>query len=171
MTALPIVCKWDGESFTPVGRYAKEADAQFIIGKNYRMAEHQERSTATHNHEFAFIAEAWKSLPEKLSDQFASAEHLRKRCLIAAGFYNEIAVDAGSNAAAIRVAAGFRKQDEFAVCVIRGGVVAVRTAKSQSRRAMSAQEFQQSKSAVLDILSEMIGVKPDALERNAGRAA
>lgn len=135
------------------------------------MSEIQERSLATHNHGFAFIAEGWRNLPERLADEFPSPEALRKRCLIDAGFYNEMIVDAGTNAAAIRVAAAFRKQDEFAVCVIRGPIVAVRTAKSQSRRAMSPKEFQASKQAILEIIEAMIGTKPGALAENTGKAA
>ena len=154
---LPLVMKWDGEVMRPVGRYAKEADGQFVVGQNYRLAEYQDRSTATHNHEFAAIAEGWRNLPERLAEEFASPEHLRKRCLIDAGYFNEFVVDAGSNAAAIRVAAGFRQQDEYCVCVIRGPIVAVRTAKSQSKRAMGAKDFQASKQAVLEIVEAMIG--------------
>lgn len=171
MNAPPLACRWTGESFTPLGRSVKDADANFVIGQVYRLNEWTDRSDATHKHEFAWLREAWKQLPENISDQYPSPEHLRKRALIQAGYFHEMAVDAGSNAAAIRVAHGFMAHDEFCIAVVRGSVVAVRTAKSQSRRSMNEAEFQQSKTAIMEIISNLIGVTPEALEQNTGKAA
>ena len=47
----------------------------------------------------------------------------------------------------------------------------VRTAKSQSYRAMDREEFQASKSAILEIVAAMIEVTPATLKREAGTAA
>jgi hypothetical protein len=94
-----------------------------------------------------------------------TSEHLRKRALIQGGFYSEHLVDAGSNAAALRVAAFMRSVDPFAMVVVRGPFAIMRTASSQSRRAMGAADFQRSKTAVLEIVSDMIGVAPAQLER------
>ena len=80
-------------------------------------------------------------------------------------------VDAGSNAAALRVASAFRSIDDFALVIVRGPAVVRRTAKSQSRRAMDAKTFQLSKTALLDTVAAMIGVTTDALTSNALRAA
>lgn len=164
MTA-PITYQWDGEAMVPLARLAKRCDEQFVIGETYALVEHQERSGATHNHEFAWLKEAWLNLPENIAVDYPSTEHLRKRALIDAGFYHEMAVDAGSNAAAIRVARGFMKQDEFCLAVIEGPIVAVRTAKSQSRRAMSRQEFQASKTAIMEVIAGMLGASPADLQR------
>lgn len=171
MTTLPKVYEWEGDRMRPIGRSAKEADGEFVIGKRYRLAEIEERSEVSHSHQFAWLKSAWQNLPESIADQFPSPESLRKRALIDAGFYNEMAIDAGSNAAAIRVAAGFRSHDEFVVAVVRGPLVLVRTAKSQSRRAMDRDEFQASKSAIMEIIASLIGVDPAALERDSGEAA
>jgi hypothetical protein len=168
---LPFVCDWDGESFTPIGRSAKECDANFVIGMRYRLSQWQDRSQATHNHEFAFVAEAWRQLPEDLADEYPSAEHLRKRALIQAGYFDEMVIDAGSNAAALRVATALRAIDDFALVIVRGHFVVRRTAKSQSRRAMSPKDFQDSKSKIMEIVSALIGVSPDTLARNTNRAA
>lgn len=159
----------DDEVMVPLHR--TRAARHFVIGERYILAPFEERSMASHNHEFAWLADAWANLPEDVADQFPTPDHLRKRALIQAGYYHETIVDAGSNAAALRVAVGFRAQDEFAYVVVRGPMVAVRTAKSQSRRAMGAKEFQDSKQSILDVVAGMIGVTADQLVQEAGRAA
>lgn len=171
MTALPLTMRWEGDVMRPVGRYAAEADKQFVIGQNYRMTEWQERSTATHSHEFAWLAEAWRNLPESLSDQYPSPEHLRKRALIEAGYYDEQIIDAGTNAAALRVASAFRSREEFSLVIVRQAFVVIRTAKSQSRRAMDRKTFQDSKTAVMEIVAALIGVSPETLTRESGKDA
>lgn len=166
-----IICQWDGESFVPLPRSRKDADRHFVIGERYPLVEWKDRSWASHAHEFAWLHEAWKNLPEALAESYPSPEHLRKRALIDAGFFDEQIVDAGSNAAAIRVAAAFRSREEFSLVIVRGPLVVIRTAKSQSRRAMPKGEFQRSKDAILETVSALIGVAPGALVREARRAA
>lgn len=168
MTA-PIICEYDGEAFIPVRQ--RQADKDFVVGIRYPLVIHEDRSTKTHNHEFAWLRDAWMNLPEDLADIYPTAEHLRKRALIQAGFYDEQIVDAGSQAAALRVAAAFRSREEFSLVIVRGSLVILRTAKSQSRRAMTRKEFQESKTAIMDVIAAMIDVKPAQLEREAGRAA
>lgn len=157
---------WDGDAMIP--RAPRLADKAYTVGETYLLVPHEERTSATHNHEFAWLKDAWLNLPENLADQFPTQEHLRKKALIDAGFYNETIVDAGSNAAALRVASAFRQIDDFSLVIVRGVFVIRRTAKSQSRRSMNKQEFQASKTAILEIVSGMIGVKPSEL---AGQAA
>ena len=55
--------------------------------------------------------------------------------------------------------------DEFAIIEISGDVVNVYEPLSQSASAMGREEFQRSKEAVLEILSEMIRVKPGDLQK------
>lgn len=169
--ASPILFQWNGEAMIPHPRFRRECDASFVVGENYRLVEHNDRSSASHNHEFAFVAEAWAQLPEHLTEQFRTPEHLRKRALIDAGYFNQQEVDAGSHAAALRVANFIASMDEYSVVVVRGPIVIKRSPKSQSRRAMGKEEFQASKQAVLEIVSALIDVKPETLTRNAGRAA
>jgi hypothetical protein len=147
-----------------VPMHPRLAERQFARGETYTLVQHEERSTATHNHEFAFIAEAWRNLPDDLAELYPTAEHLRKRALIQAGYFDEMVVDAGTNAAALRVASAFRAMDDFAFVVVRGPLVVRRTAKSQSRRSMNKREFAESKSKILDIISDMLGVAPRDLE-------
>lgn len=171
MTSAPILYQWTGEAMAPVGRFRRECDASFVVGEKYRLAPYEDRSLSSHNHEFAFVAEAWKNLPEDIAAEYPTPEHLRKRALIAAGYYREQAVDAGSNAAAFRVARFVGLLEEYSVVVVQGPLVVIRTPKSQSRRAMDKRTFQASKQAILDILAEMIHVEPQALLQNAGAAA
>lgn len=162
MTAPPpLEFLWDGESMTPAK--PRLADRYYIVGERYNLVVEEERSQASHNHEFAWLAEAWRNLPENISDLYASPEHLRKRALIDAGYYNEEIVDTGSKVGALRVAAAFRKREEFSLVIVRGTLVVIRSPKSQSRRAMKKAEFEDSKAKILEIVSTMLGVAPDAL--------
>jgi hypothetical protein len=151
----PMIFDWDGEAMIP--RHPRRADQLFVIGQHYSLIEHEERSTATHNHEFAWLKEAWMNLPEALADLYPTPEHLRKRALVQAGFYDETIIDAGTNAAAIRVASAIRAREEFSLVIVRGPAVVIRTAKSQSRRNMKKDEFQASKTAIMEIIANMIG--------------
>lgn len=166
MTALyPLDFRWSGEAMLPLNPRA--ADRQYVIGEVYSLDHREDRSDATHKHEFAWLREAWANLPETLADLYPSPEHLRKRALIQAGYYDEEIIDVGSKAGALRVAASLRRIDDFAYVVVRGPLVVRRTAKSQSRRSMTKQEFQASKSALMDVIAAMIGVEPRALSREA----
>lgn len=170
MTA-PITFTWDGESMVPLQRFRLACDRQFAVHETYPLIVHEARSTNSHNHYFASVVEAWRNLPEDTAENFATSEHLRKWCLIRAGFRDERSIVCASKAEAQRMAAFIKPMDEFAVVVAREAVVTVYTAKSQSLRAMGKADFQASKQAVLDILAGMIGVKPAVLTHEAGRAA
>lgn len=168
---MPITFEWTGDAMVPLPRFAKLCDRQFVVHETYRLVVEDERSEASHRHEFAWLDDAWRNLPEDCAELYPTPTHLRKRALVEAGFYNETVVDAGSNAAALRVASAFRARDEFALVIVRGPLVVIRDAKSQSRRAMKRDEFQASKTAILEIVAAMIGVTPEELTRNAGGAA
>jgi hypothetical protein len=162
----PLPFRWTGEAMVPLIGFQKRADERFVIGERYTLVEHEERSVSSHNHEFAWLNEAWQSLPESLSAAYPTPEHLRKRALIQAGYYHETAIDAGTMAAAERVAAGVRALDEFAYVIVDRAIVLVRRAKSQARRAMDRKTFQESKTAIMEIVAGMIGVAPAELARS-----
>ena len=167
----PITFECTAGAMVPLKRFHNAYRDAYEPGKTYRLAEVQDRSWISHNHQFAWLKTAWLNLPEAIADLYPTPEHLRKRALIEAGFYNEDAVDCGSNAAALRVASYVRSKDDFALVIVRGVFVIVRTAKSQSRRAMKKQEFQASKTAIIEIIENMIGAERGSLEREAGKAA
>lgn len=166
----PLYFEWTDEGvMRPVA--PKAADRQYVIGEKYRLAVEEERSVNSHRHQFAEINEAWKQLPEGLAEQFPSPDHLRKRALIDAGFYNQEVIDCDTPEVAARVAAYAGRQDEYAVVTISDAFVIIRRAKSQSVRNMKKDEFQRSKTAVLEIISAMIGTTPGELAANAEAAA
>lgn len=169
--SAPMLWRWDGEAMVPANqRFAREADKAFTIGETYTLEEVCHRSMRSHRHYFATIADAWESLPERYAGEFVTPEHLRKRCLIEAGYRDERTIVASSKAEAIRLAAFIKPMDDFAVVSVSGPTVVVWTAKSQNTRAMDPQTFAQSKDAVLLILARMLEVSPDELRRQ-GQAA
>ena len=165
----PMAFAWDGEHMVP--RHRSRANRLYVVGENYWLAPWEERSQVTHDHQFAWLAEAWSQLPENLMDQYPTPLHLRKRALIYAGYYDETIIDAGTKAAALRVAAAVQAIDEFAYVIVRGPMVVRRVAKSQSRRNMDKRTFQDSKQKILEIVSDLIGVSPEQLQAEAGKAA
>lgn len=165
----PTMFTWTGDAMIP--RSQRFADRYFVVGETYPMVVHEERSQASHSHYFASIHEAWKNLPEDVAERFPTSDHLRKRALVEAGYYDEDIIDCGSNKVAPNIGAAIRKRDDFAIIFIRDQFVIVRTAKSQSMRAMGKKDFEASKAAVLEIVSNMIGVKPKQLAAETGKAA
>ena len=160
---IPLLFLWEGDCFKPIPRHAKECDARYVIGEHYALEEIQERSTKSHAQYFAALKEAWLNLPEKMATDFATVEHLRKFALIRCGFYDKRSVSAASRAEALRLAAFIRPMDEYAIVTVSASLVEVYTAKSQSYRTMPKQEFQDSKSKVLDYVASLIDVRPEEL--------
>lgn len=160
-----VTTRSGGVGFVPAPRFVEQARELFVDDATYWLSIEPERSDKTHNHEFAVIAEAWKTLPESIQADFPTAESLRKRALIECGYYTEERIDAGTQAAALRVAAYVRGKDQFAWVVTRGGVVVVRNAISQSRQAMGGPAFQESKTKILEWISDLIGVEVEQLSR------
>jgi len=121
----------------------------------WQMAEH--RSAKSHDHFFACVNEAWKSLPEELADDFPSPEHLRKWSLIKAGFCSETRIVCANNGEAMTLAAKAKAMDKYAVIAIDGKAVTIWTADSQRKDAMGRQQFQEAKDKALHIISQLIG--------------
>lgn len=131
----------------------------------------EHRSHASHGHFFASVQEAFNNLPEDIAGDFGDAEHLRKWCLIKAGYRDERTLACSSKAEALRLASFIRPMDGFAVVLVREATVTVYTARSQSLRAMGKDEFQKSKDSVFDVLAKLIGVDVAELSANAGQSA
>jgi len=151
--------------------FQRQADQLFTIGERYRLAPVEERSGASHRHFFAAINEVWANLPEQLAAHYPSAEHLRARALIEAGYCTIADYVCSTRAEAVRWAANLRAEaSEYALVVISETVVRVFKPKSQSVRAMGKEEFQASKDAVFTALAKMIGVTTAELQNHAEAA-
>lgn len=168
-SGAPLYFQWNGEAMVPLR--PKQADRQYTVGETYRLGVIEERSHNSHAHFFASLHEAYKNLPEAVSDRFPDEDHFRKHCLIDAGFYDERSFQCASRAEAVRLAAFLTPINSYARIVVHGSLVIERTAKSQSMRAMGKADFQRSKVAVLEIASALVGTSIATLEQNVGRAA
>lgn len=167
----PLLFRWSGEAFEPVNRtFAAICDKHFVVPEVYRLEVHEERSGLSHRHFFASINEAWKNLPDELALEYPTPDRLRKKSLIKAGYADETSIVCDSVAAARKVAAFIEGFDSDAVVLVRGNVVKRFTAQSQSARSMNKERFQASKTAVLNIVSSLIGVTPETLAANAPEA-
>lgn len=157
MTIPPIPYRWEGDVLRPLR--PRVADEHLTVGEVYTLVPHEERSQASHNHYFAAINERWQSLPDDLMAEYPTAEHLRKKMLIRAGYADERSIVCASKAEAQRVAAFIRPMDAYAIVDAREAVVRVYTAQSQSMKAMGKQSFQASKDAVLSAINDLLGIK------------
>lgn len=159
---------WNGEAMIPAK--PRLADEAFVVGQHYWLEEASERSWASHRQEFAFVREGWTNLPYALAAKFPTPEHLRKAALIATGWFNETILSADSVAAARKVAAYAKSEDEFAHIRISGRTVVVRKARSQRMRGpgrMNKADFQASKDDILHWIASLLGVEPGELTRAA----
>lgn len=167
----PLIYEWNGEAMVPLAHFRKAADQQFVVHEKYRLEQVQHRSMQSHSHFFAALNEAFNNLPEVHAGRWPTVDHLRKWCLVQAGYRTETTYVAHSKAEALRFSAFLRSLDDQAVITTEAGMVHYCVAKSQSLSAMSRKEFQESKDGVLEVLAKLIGVPSDELSRNAGRAA
>lgn len=164
MTPLPFT--WNGEAMEVRKGFQRQADAMFCVGETYRLAVVESRSEASHRHEFAWLREAWASLPFDLAMQHPTAEHLRKWALIQAGFCTVTDYACMFKTEAYRLAASLRQQtDEYAVVIVDDENRAVRVLKpeSQSVRAMGNERFKASKAAIMEVVSALIQVPTSVL--------
>lgn len=167
----PLMFQWDGEAMVPASRYwSRQADEHFVVGRRYRLVEEADRSEVSHRHEFAFLRTAWASLPDELLAQYPNSEILRKHALIAKGFCTMVQHACPTQAEAERLAAILRPINVYAVVIRRGNVVTIYHAVSQSKRAMGAAQFQQSKQAILEFVGDLLGVAPETIGQQ-GEAA
>jgi len=131
------------------------------------------RSDASHKHQFAWINDAWGSLPESVMDRpwAETPETLRKHALIATGYHQSYTLDCGAAATAMRIkgalVAAEARGHGYAVGQVTGTVLRIWTPESQSVRAMGGKRFQESKAAILDWIAAQIGVTPEQLRSNA----
>ncbi|MBO6755432.1 MAG: hypothetical protein JJ902_03840 [Roseibium sp.] len=166
----PILYRWDGDAMVPLPHFRARCDDEFVVEELYPLVPDQGRSQRSHNHYFACIKTAWLNLPEMEAANYPSPEHLRKFALIQNRYADERSIVCSSKAEAQRMAAFIKPMDEYAVVLCRECVVKVFTAQTQSKKAMGATLFQESKTAVLDWLEDFLGLERDGLRQNSEAA-
>lgn len=145
----------------------------YEIGERVIVSIERGRSMASHRHQFAWINDAWLSLPEEHRFQpwAETAETMRKHALIATGFHQTYTLDCGSSASAHRIKAALVAAEArghgYAIGQVRGPVVTIWTPESQSVRAMGGDRFKESKEAILSWIADKLGVPPEDLRRQA----
>lgn len=167
MSALPIPCMVLGGVFYPVASHRRYVADTYGEGEIVTFTRVEERSHASHGHYFALINQAWANLPEDLAERFPSQDHLRKWCLIKAGWRDERATSCATVEEAERLVAFVRPIDDYAIVIRHETAVIVWTAKSQSMADMGKADFQKSKDDVLRVLSELIGTDVTTLHNAA----
>lgn len=179
MAAPPIQLTYSGDGIFIADRRSLAVCLEhFGQGEVITMAVVEERSEVSHRQEFAWLREAWQSLPDALAAEYPSAEHLRKRALIRTGWCTVQDYPCGTQTEAKRWAAFLRRElDEYTIIEPSASVVRVYRARSQARGKMKAAEFQASKTAILEWVAALLEVDPQVLSSqgaggsNAARVA
>lgn len=167
-----VTFRWDATNgvMVPLPRFGNVCARQYVDGEEYPLEIVQVRSRASHSHYFASLYGIWENLPDEIAKRFPTADHLRRDALVHEGYYTEKMFACESPGHARNLAGFIRKVDGFAVIVIKANVVQVLEAKSQSLAAMGKQEFEESKKAVLDRCSAMIGVTAAEAKKEGARS-
>lgn len=167
MAQSPLYFRWLGDAFVPSSNIAQRlCDERFTVGEVYPLDQWVDHSEQSHRHQFAFVKEAWNSFPDALREQFPTPEHLRKHGLIRKGFCTMRQYSCGSRPEAKRMAAVLRQYlDEYAIIDLDEDcpIVTVLEAESQGFRAMNKKRFQESKTALMEFVGDLIGVAPETL--------
>ena len=159
----PIKLYWDGKVFIPLN--LAYCEKEFGGGEVITVERNEERSAASHAHQFAWLHDAWQNLPERLARKHSTEEHLRKWALIETGYCHEDVSVWDSAKDAMTAGLMMRKLDTYCVVVVSGRTVRRYTAMSQSVRSMGKKTFQESKTAIMDLISSLIGVSPEQLRK------
>jgi hypothetical protein len=162
---------WDGKALVPDARTADYCIRNLGEGEVILLERNEERSEASHKHFFAWLHEAWLNLPERLATEYPTSDALRIKALIRTGYSRQRDVVCKTASEATSVAAVCQMIRAYDIIEVSGNVVRIFSAKSMSRRAMNKKEFQDSKDAVMGYVSGLIGISPEEISRNAGKAA
>lgn len=162
---IPLRCMWTGNSLVPDKRTLAHCIKEFGDGEIVTLERNEERSEASHRHTFAWLHQAYLNLPEHLARKHPSEEALRKWALIETGYCHEDISVWDSAKDAMTAGLMMRKLDTYCVVVVSGRTVRRYTAMSQSVRSMGKKTFQESKTAIMDLISSLIGVSPEELRK------
>lgn len=170
MRIIPIPCQWtDDGVFKPLDRYAGRADMQYAVGEVYRITVEEERSMGAHRSYFAELHRLYDNVPEDQATQFGNQEEFRKFCLIRTGWRTTRDIVCDTEKQAATIAAFVSDLDEYCIVEVRGTVVSVHRAMSQSVQSMKKEPFQKSTEDVLNYARAMVGVTAQESRREAAQ--
>jgi hypothetical protein len=167
MKVEPVAFIYDGRSMVPLDRYRELANRQFRAGTVYALIPHRDRSSVSHRHMFASIKKGFDNIPEALANRWKSPDHLRKWCLIQEGYADELTHICANVNEAKSTAALIQTIDEYAVIKRTGNILTIWTAQSQDENHMGHDEFQESKTKILERIASMCGISLEELTKNA----
>jgi hypothetical protein len=147
----------------PLPCFLRQCQEQFLVDAEYPLAMLDTRSRASHSHYFACIHEIFVNLPD---GRFKHEDHFRKHTLIEAGFCTMRTIVCEDEEKAINVAVNV-DTESCPIIVLKGNVVVIYEAESQSAASMGKEKFQASKTAVLEAGAAMIGVTVAQLKKEA----
>ena len=156
--AEPIRCVWKGKAFHPYdARTFRDVAARYGEGEVVVLDDAKPRSKVSHDHFFALVAEAHETLPEHLAARFPTPDSLRHYALCKARYCDVDTFVASSKAEAMRLVSFVRTGAQAGVQVVCDGPTVTRlTPHSQSLKAMGGKVFQESKSACLEVIADML---------------
>ncbi len=163
MAKVRPIAIWDGEAFYPEARFQWQCQQDYAVGEKYQFEALPMRSVASHNHYFAALTDAWLNIREDYPRKFPSPEHLRKWALVETGHCTENVTVYDTSKDARQAATRIRVRDAYVVMQVKGNVLYEWEPLSQAVLAQDPEKFQKAKTAVLDLLASMIGVKQKQL--------
>ena len=156
---------WDGSELV------LRSDPGLDVGERVTVEITRARTGQTHRHQFAWVREAWATLPEHVAmmPYAETPETLRKHALIATGYNQTLVLAFESNRAArdgkAALLATHVKAHGYALGRVVGPTLTIWTPESQSYKAMGRDRFNESKRAILEWIAAQIEVTPRELER------
>ena len=134
-----------------------------MVNEEYPLTMLDARSRKSHSHYFACIHEIFTNLPD---GRFKSEDQFRKHMLIEHGYCSMRTIVAETPEHADRIAINV-DTEMCPVIDVKGNVVVIYEAESQSAASMGVEKFQASKTAVLEAGAAMIGVTVAQLKKEA----
>lgn len=106
---------------------------------------------------FAILRDAWQNLRPPYDQLWPSPEAMRKHLLCRVGWCDTTQVASGSKSAAINIADAMRSLDRYAVIEVRGDIITIHRARSQSRKAQPKAQFMACADRIYGELSGILG--------------
>lgn len=180
---LPFIWNSEQGAMFVDRRYLKLARRTYADGDTYPLEYTEYRSLKSLRHYHAAVKDIFDNLPDDMKNRWdkmvddgvwnispsTSPDILRKWALIKTGWRRERVIVCETASHAKRwIKNMYDDEDPFSITVVHDKTITIYRARSQSMygpHKMTAAEFKESKSQVLDLLGSLIGVKRTELEK------